>query len=139
VESGFVLTISHPVKAEMSVAAPKQQAKEPIDLDIILVCRKRSEWQLKDSIEIDLWNNAKDAAKGRIIRFNKAGRHLSRNDIRVVLMGQIVSRTSQIKELKLMKILLTDFEHQIEDDIDMLYKQQDMTDARYLSVQTSIF
>jgi len=34
---------------------------------------------------------------------------------------------------------LTDFEHQIEDDIDMLYKQQDMTDARYLSVQTSIF
>ena len=139
VESGFVLTIAHPIKAEMSVAAPKHQAKEPIDLDIILVCRKRSEWQLKDSIEIDLWNNAKDAAKDQIIRFNKAGRHLSRNDIRVVLMGQIVSRISQIKELKLMKILLTDFENQIEDDIDMLYKQQDMTDAKYLSAQTSIF
>ena len=139
VESGFVLTITHPVKAEMSVAAPKQQAKEPIDLDIILVCRKKSEWQLKDSIEIDLWNNAKDAAKEQIIRFNKAGRLLSRNDIRVVLMGQIVSRISQIKELKLMKILLTDFESQIEGDIDMLYKQQDMTDTKYLSAQTSIF
>ncbi len=139
VESGFVLTIAHPVKAEMSVAAPKQQAKEPIDLDIILVCRKRSEWRLKDSIEIDLWDNAKDAAKEQIIRFNRTGRHLSRNDIRVVLMGQIVSRISQIKELKLMKILLTDFENQIEDDIDMLYKQQDMKDAQYLSAQTSIF
>jgi putative DNA methylase len=139
VRSGFVLTITHPVKAEMSVAAPKQQAKEPIDLDIILVCRKRSEWQLKDSIEIDIWNNAKDAAKGQIIRFNKAGRHLSRNDIRIVLMGQIVSRISQIKELKLIKILLTDFENQIEEDIDVLYKQQDLTEAKYLSAQTSIF
>ncbi|MDI6743959.1 MAG: DNA methyltransferase [Thermodesulfovibrionales bacterium] len=139
VESGFVLTITHPVKSEMSVATPKQQAKEPIDLDIILVCRKRSEWQLMDSIEIDLWNNAKDAAKDQIIRFNRAGRHLSRNDIRVVLMGQIVSRISQIKELKLMKILLTDFENQIEDDINLLYNQQDMKDARYPNTQISIF
>jgi hypothetical protein len=35
----------HPVKPEMSVAAPKSQAKEPIQLDqldIILVCRKQT-------------------------------------------------------------------------------------------------
>ena len=31
---------SHPVKSEMSVATPKSQAKEPIQLDIIIVCRK---------------------------------------------------------------------------------------------------
>ena len=41
-EAGFGITAAHPVKAEMSVAMPKLQAKEPIDLDIILVCRKRS-------------------------------------------------------------------------------------------------
>ena len=41
-ESGLVVTASQPVKSEMSVATPKHQAKEPIDLDIIIVCRKRA-------------------------------------------------------------------------------------------------
>ena len=36
---------SHPIKAEMSVGNPKSAAKEPINLDAILVCRKRSEGQ----------------------------------------------------------------------------------------------
>ena len=38
--AGFTVVNSQPVKAEMSVAAPKSQAKEPIQLDIIIVCRK---------------------------------------------------------------------------------------------------
>ncbi len=38
--AGFVVVNSHPVKSEMSVAAPKSQAKEPIQLDIVVVCRK---------------------------------------------------------------------------------------------------
>ncbi|MGH9424739.1 MAG: adenine-specific DNA methylase, partial [Terriglobia bacterium] len=37
--AGFSVVNAHPVKAEMSVAAPKSQAKEPIQLDIVLVCR----------------------------------------------------------------------------------------------------
>ena len=37
---GFTVVNSQPVKAEMSVATPKSQAKEPIQLDIIIVCRK---------------------------------------------------------------------------------------------------
>ena len=40
--AGFSVVNSQPVKAEMSVAAPKSQAKEPIQLDIIIVCRKGS-------------------------------------------------------------------------------------------------
>ena len=39
--AGFHFVNAHPVKAEMSVATPKFQAKEPIQLDVILVCRKR--------------------------------------------------------------------------------------------------
>jgi putative DNA methylase len=39
--AGFIVVNSQPVKAEMSVATPKAQAKEPIQLDIIVVCRKR--------------------------------------------------------------------------------------------------
>ncbi|MCH8047257.1 MAG: adenine-specific DNA methylase, partial [Planctomycetes bacterium] len=39
--AGFSIVNAHPVKAEMSVATPKSQAKEPIQLDVILVCVKR--------------------------------------------------------------------------------------------------
>src|SRR5690606_33350377 len=42
-EAGFAITAAHPIKAEMSVAMPKHQAREPIDLDIIIVCRKRTQ------------------------------------------------------------------------------------------------
>ena len=38
--AGFGITAAQPIKAEMSVAMPKRQAKEPIDLDIILVYPK---------------------------------------------------------------------------------------------------
>ena len=123
----------------MSVATPKHQAKEPIDLDIIFVCRKRGEWQLQESIEPDMWNEARESAKGQIARFNSAGRYLSRNDIRIIFMGQVVSRMSQIEDMNLMKILLTDFESQIEHDINVLYDQQEVTDLRKLSAQISIF
>ena len=41
-EAGFSFVQSQPVKSEMSVAAPKSQAKEPIDLDILLVCKKKT-------------------------------------------------------------------------------------------------
>ena len=39
--AGFLVVNSQPVKAEMSVATPKSAAKEPIQFDIILACRKR--------------------------------------------------------------------------------------------------
>ena len=39
--SGFSVINTHPVKSEMSVAMPKIQAKEPIQVDIIFVCKKR--------------------------------------------------------------------------------------------------
>src|SRR5439155_21170831 len=42
VGAGFSLVNCHPVKSEMSVAAPKSQAKEPIQLDVVLVCRKQT-------------------------------------------------------------------------------------------------
>jgi len=38
--AGFRLVQAQPVKAEMSVAMPKLAAKSPIDLDVLMVCRK---------------------------------------------------------------------------------------------------
>lgn len=38
--SGFSVVAAHPIKAEMSGASPKSAAKDPINLDAILVCKK---------------------------------------------------------------------------------------------------
>lgn len=42
VGAGLSMVNCHPVKSEMPVVAPKSQPKEPIQLDIILVCRKQT-------------------------------------------------------------------------------------------------
>lgn len=90
-DAGFHMTACHPIKAEMSVAMPKSQAKEPIDLDVIIVCRKgRSARKAMDPI-------AKGLAKAalQVQRFSKKGRNLSRNDIRVIVTSQVLLHLSQ--------------------------------------------
>lgn len=86
--AGFRVVNSHPVKAEMSVAMPKLQAKEPIQLDIILVCRKRCdeshpvEGEPAESLE---------RARVKLRRLADAGFKLSRNDRRITLIGQLLT------------------------------------------------
>ena len=88
--AGFVIVAVHPIKAEMSVAAPKTQAKEPIDHDIIMVCRKRgSDGTL---LPLDFESVLKEAttdALGQVARLRACKRPLSRNDARVILMAQV--------------------------------------------------
>ena len=88
--AGFSLIQSQPVKSEMSVAAPKTQAKEPIDLDVLLVCKKRKE-DRRVRIEPQVASaRASVVAAERVARFNRSGRRLSRNDVRVVLLSQLL-------------------------------------------------
>jgi adenine-specific DNA methylase len=92
-EAGFGIVAAHPVKAEMAVATPKQQAKEPINLDIIIVCRKietlhRQRWSN------DLWGDVISVAANQIARLYRSGRSLSRNDVRVILMAQLLRQLS---------------------------------------------
>jgi putative DNA methylase len=85
-DAGFVVMNSHPVKSEMSVATPKSQAKEPIQLDIVVVCRKTTAaWR---PIELE---NAVASARAKVQRLHNAGFHLSRNDRKVVLCGQLLT------------------------------------------------
>jgi len=85
--AGFVVVNSQPVKAEMSVATPKAQAKEPIQLDIILVCRKGA----SVSQPAPLTEEAMGAARKKMDRLHAAGFKLSRNDQKVVLFGQLLT------------------------------------------------
>lgn len=90
---GFVVVNAHPVKAEMSVATPKFQTKEPIQLDIILVCRKSSaepKRQTCSPIE------ALDRARAKLQRLAKAGFTLSRSDRKITIMGQLLTCSEQV-------------------------------------------
>lgn len=92
-DAGFVIAAAHPIKSEMSVATPKHQAKEPIDLDMILVCRKRD--QGAGDFDSNLWGEVMSVARHQVARLRATGRWLSRNDLRIIVMAQLVRRLSR--------------------------------------------
>ena len=91
--AGFVVVNCHPVKAEMSVGTPKSQAKDPIQLDIIIVCQKQ---EIADSLRPSV-AHAMDSAEKKLGRLQSAGFALTRNDRRIVIFGQLLTtlRTSK--------------------------------------------
>ena len=85
---------SQPVKAEMSVATPKSQAKEPIQLDIIIVCRKTEAARSpRHSVA-----QALESAKVKLGRLHDAGFELSRNDRKIVVFGQLLTTLGSPEE-----------------------------------------
>ena len=91
--SGFGITAAHPIKSEMSVATPKRQAREPIDLDIIVVCRKRSQLT-PHLLNRDSWETIIPLANHQVRRMRASGRYLSRNDVRIIVMAQLLRHLS---------------------------------------------
>jgi putative DNA methylase len=92
-DAGFVVVNAHPVKSEMSVATPKAQANEPIQVDMIIVCRKAAgEISKKESTE-----QALRISDEKIARLERSGLSLSKNDRKVIRFGQLLSclRTHQ--------------------------------------------
>ena len=93
--AGLCFTAAHPIKAEMSGAAPKQQAREPIDLDIIFVGRRREVVDIHGVDTVDeVFREAFAVAKRQVRRMNAVGRRLSRNDVRIVVTAQVALRLS---------------------------------------------
>lgn len=118
--SGFGIVAAHPVKAEMSVATPKQQAKEPIDLDILVVCRKL------DTLERHVWNgNLWDTVTPTIVhqveRLRATCRRLSRNDMRIIVMAQLLRPLSVATSLENALALLEANASQVEPVIDRFH------------------
>ncbi|AUB83981.1 DNA methyltransferase [Candidatus Thiodictyon syntrophicum] len=87
-EAGFKLVQTQPVKAEMSVAMPKLAAKSPIDLDVLMVCRKAAADRRPLIAEEVAMESAAAAAGAKVRRFNGTGRRLSLNDVRIVVYSQ---------------------------------------------------
>ncbi len=93
-EAGFAIVQAHPVKAEMSVAAPKAQASDPIDLDILMICRKKSDDVRPALTASAALKAAHNGSVSRLARFLARGRRLSRNDVKVLLFSRLLVEIS---------------------------------------------
>lgn len=118
--AGFGIVAAHPVKAEMSVAAPKLQAKEPIDLDILVVCRKLSTLE-RHAWTGDLWASVTPTIVHQVERLRSAGRRLSRNDVRIIVMAQLLRPLSIASSLAEALALLEVNSVQVESVIDRFH------------------
>lgn len=95
--AGFSVVNAHPVKSEMSVATPKSQASEPIQLDIVIVCRKGEIQAKKQSPK-----EALDIAQEKISRLESSGFSLSKNDKKVIMFGQLLASLRTTKDIALL-------------------------------------
>lgn len=94
--AGLSVINAHPVKSEMSVATPKSQAKEPIQLDIILICKKKGQdrrkpLQPKKALEEAIRRTAK-----KLTRLETVGIKLSINDRRVSIISQFIAAVGPV-------------------------------------------
>ena len=119
-KAGFGISAAFPIKAEMSVAMPKLQAREPINLDIVLVCRKRAS-RAKYKWNGDLWGTIVPKATGQVVRFREAGRKLSRNDVRVIVMAQLIRQISRSHTLESALAMLEASDREIESTIENIH------------------
>ena len=120
-DAGFQITICHPVKAEMSVAAPKRQAKAPINFDIIMVCRKALP-ETAGTKDRDGFMLAKafDRAEAQVTRLRSSGWNLSRNDVGVVVMSQVVAEISRQEGKKPAEAILAQIQSSVVQAMDRL-------------------
>jgi putative DNA methylase len=89
--AGFSIVSAPPVKAEMSVAAPKSQAKEPIQLDVILVCKKR-EYDNRNSLDFaEALDIASKLAYQKQTQLQSIGLKLSQSDCRIIVISQFIT------------------------------------------------
>lgn len=74
--AGFYVDEALPIHAEFAASTAKAGAKEPISIDIILVCAKQPQ------------SAGRESAESQVGRLLAAGKRLSRSDIFVVFAGQ---------------------------------------------------
>lgn len=118
VNAEFSIVNAHPVKAEMSVATPKSQAKEPIQLDVILVCRKREGDRRTPIKGPAALTRAFDKAVAKAARLYGNGFRLSRNDRRVILYSQFLAELGPIAKAEETVLRLGDQQANLDAALD---------------------
>jgi putative DNA methylase len=123
-DADFSVVNGHPVKAEMSAAAPKSQAKEPIQLDVILVCKKK---QYDSRIPMDAktgFDEVVDRATRKLKRLSSVGIKLSKNDRKITLISQFISTIGPVSSAGKATRLLLSFQEELEKIVEGLSLRQ---------------
>jgi len=126
--AGFACVQSYPIKAEMSVSMPLQQAKSPIHLDLIVVCRKDTEIKNGTYKKSPNIMNVVNSAKKQVSALKGIGIKVSLGDAKVILMGRLLCEIHAMRQLDLEEKYLDD----IEDDIDSYVGQVASTHGEVL-------
>ena len=87
--AGLGVVATHPVLAEMASASPKRRTRDPIQLDLVVVCRHVGTTAAASNVPPsfgDLRQRAMRSARRQL----RSGLRLSRGDLRVILMGEVL-------------------------------------------------
>lgn len=121
--AGFVCRQSIPIKSEMAVSVPLQQAKSPIHLDLVLVCRKASQdatqGQPTDALDIAVSHSAK-----QVSALSAAGIHVSLSDAKVILMGQLLCQAHTMRCLDAEESFLAQREKDVDAYVEVVLKER---------------
>jgi putative DNA methylase len=120
IQAGFSIINVHPVKAEMSVAMPKSQAKEPIQLDMIIVCRKTAEDNRICHGFDEAFKKAMERASDKLNRLISSGFKLSRNDCRIVIISHFLTEYFPLKSSESIIQSLVRAETELEETVDRI-------------------
>jgi adenine-specific DNA methylase len=138
-EAGFYIETTHPVKSEMSVAIPKQQAKSPIDIDIIIVGRKLAWIEPFPEVPVALFSECVEETSEIVEAFNKSNRKLSRSDVTVIMMARLITTLSRACDLNKVLSYLNSAEREMSAVVERVWKQQNPRDVLLEEWQMRLF
>lgn len=124
--AGFVVTKTHPVKAEMAVSVSIQQTKVTVNIDLIIVCRKDergSPYQRPATFSIaDCLTEAGSA----VAALQETGMNISRGDVRMVVMGCLFSQLACLGNFDREVQLLSEAKGELDTHVDHILGSQRM-------------
>ena len=137
--AGFYVEATHPVKSEMSVSIPKQQAKSPIDIDVIVVGRKLALIEPFAEVPGDLFDECVEETQEIVRAFNGANRRLSRNDVTVIMMARLMTTLSRARDLEKALSYLSSVKGEMGTVVERIWEQQDPREMRVEERQMRLF
>jgi putative DNA methylase len=92
-KANFFIITTHPIKSEMGVSVPIQQAKDPITFDLIFVCAKKS--KMKKLSFSQIIKNAKKTARNKFNELKNNKIIVNKSDEKIFFIGNVLSQLSQ--------------------------------------------
>ncbi len=116
--AGFACLQTYPVRSEMSVAMPLQQAKTPIHVDLVIVCKKQK-ISKSNIVKQSIIENALIVASNQIKELDNYI-DISLGDAKVTLMGRLLCELSRVGELDRELSFLTESEDKIDELLERI-------------------